>query len=230
MRLRSAALIQIVSRPSFRLALERLPSLSSSLIQQRSYGGRSSYFINTSTNESHPVLQEVISRKEAEERGLVRYFTGKPCKRGHITERYTNGGNCDDCQREEQKRARRPRRDERGSSIPRKYGISLAEWEAMFDQQGRACAICRTTEPGKLYWNTDHCHETGIVRGILCSRCNHGLGLFKDRVVNLSSGITYLERTGRRRRETVRTRPFMWDVLKARQSQHTSFLSSTSDK
>jgi hypothetical protein len=164
-------------------------------------------------------MEAIISRKEAKERGLASYFTGTPCKRGHITKRYTNGGHCDDCQRQEQRlagRTRRPDTRDRIRRIPRKYGISIAEWDAMFDNQGRACAICRTTNPGKRNWQTDHCHDTGIVRGILCTKCNRGLGFFKDRVVNLSSGITYLERTGGGRRVTVRTRPFIWDALKAK--------------
>ena len=40
---------------------------------------------------------EVISRKEAKARGLKRYFTGKPCKHGHVSERYTGSGACVEC-------------------------------------------------------------------------------------------------------------------------------------
>lgn len=42
---------------------------------------------------------ELISRKEASEKGLTRFFTGKPCKRGHIAERSTTGGMCKDCEK-----------------------------------------------------------------------------------------------------------------------------------
>ena len=41
--------------------------------------------------------REIISRKEAKSRGLKKYFTGKPCKHGHIAERYVDGGGCKDC-------------------------------------------------------------------------------------------------------------------------------------
>ncbi len=41
---------------------------------------------------------KIISRKEAKEQGLKRYFTGKPCKHGHISERYI-GGSCVECMR-----------------------------------------------------------------------------------------------------------------------------------
>lgn len=39
----------------------------------------------------------VVSRRTAEARGLKRYFTGKPCKRGHLAERYTSNGKCVAC-------------------------------------------------------------------------------------------------------------------------------------
>ena len=42
---------------------------------------------------------EIISRKEAKARGLTRYFTGKPCKHGHIAERDTGAGRCVECNR-----------------------------------------------------------------------------------------------------------------------------------
>ena len=43
-------------------------------------------------------MPKIISREEAREQGLKRYFTGKPCKHGHISERYTASSNCDSCQ------------------------------------------------------------------------------------------------------------------------------------
>lgn len=39
----------------------------------------------------------IISKKEAKEQNLKFFFTGKPCKRGHITERYLSGGHCVEC-------------------------------------------------------------------------------------------------------------------------------------
>lgn len=55
----------------------------------------------------------VVSRKQAIERGLPRYFTGKPCKHGHVSERQCPTGTCITCQRlydkSEERRAPRPR-------------------------------------------------------------------------------------------------------------------------
>lgn len=52
------------------------------------------------------------------------------------------------------------------------------------------CDICG----GKYRLGIDHCHQTGIVRGILCSYCNPGLGSFKDREDLLRLAIKYLKK------------------------------------
>lgn len=65
--------------------------------------------------------------------------------------------------------------------LKRLYGLTLAAWEALFDEQDRKCALCRTSDPrSKKGWCTDHDHETGRVRGILCKSCNTMLGLLGD--------------------------------------------------
>jgi hypothetical protein len=48
----------------------------------------------------------IVTREEAIERGLRRYFTGQPCKRGHVGERYTLNAGCLQCMNESQTRAR----------------------------------------------------------------------------------------------------------------------------
>lgn len=45
---------------------------------------------------------KIITRKEAKDQGLKRYFTGKPCKRGHVAERRMNGV-CVECSRDNEK-------------------------------------------------------------------------------------------------------------------------------
>lgn len=54
----------------------------------------------------------------------------------------------------------------------RLYGISVAELQHLLKRG--VCDICGTGEMGRL--NIDHCHATGRVRGVLCTRCNTGLG------------------------------------------------------
>jgi recombination endonuclease VII len=62
----------------------------------------------------------------------------------------------------------------------RKYGISQIDYDVMLVRQGGRCAICRTDNPGKRSFHVDHCHKTGIVRGLLCPRCNSALGFIRD--------------------------------------------------
>jgi hypothetical protein len=75
-----------------------------------------------------------------------------------------------------------------------RYGMSLEEWNAMFAAQGNACAICQRTAPGGQGWNTDHCHTSGRVRGILCCACNRGIGNLQDSAEILERAAAYLRR------------------------------------
>lgn len=79
--------------------------------------------------------------------------------------------------------------------IKRTYGITFEDYEQMFDNQKGCCKICNSrisnSRTGRLF--VDHCHKTGTVRGLLCSSCNHGLGLFKDSPTLLKKAIAYLE-------------------------------------
>jgi hypothetical protein len=67
------------------------------------------------------------------------------------------------------------------------YGISLKEYKTMCSRQKYKCKICGMPSTdnthGKLC--VDHCHNTGIIRGLLCGKCNKGLGLFNDKVESL---------------------------------------------
>jgi len=78
------------------------------------------------------------------------------------------------------------------------YGVSLGEVEEMFLEQGGKCAICKQEgfkmrDVHKSSLNLDHCHDTGLVRGLLCHNCNRALGLLKDDKNILSNAIEYLE-------------------------------------
>lgn len=67
------------------------------------------------------------------------------------------------------------------------------EYETLLQEQNSTCAICGITaeEIGKRLI-VDHNHETLKVRGLLCWRCNSGLGFFKDNQAHLAMAIEYL--------------------------------------
>lgn len=79
-----------------------------------------------------------------------------------------------------------------------KYNLSPTDVERMLKEQDGRCAICRGLIGPEWYGNlhVDHNHTTGKVRGLLCSACNTGLGLFKDSVRRLAQAIVYLEAHG----------------------------------
>jgi hypothetical protein len=83
----------------------------------------------------------------------------------------------------------------RSKSLGR-YGMTEADYDTMLTEQGGGCAICggTTMPPHQKYLAVDHCHDSMLVRGLLCSGCNHGLGHFFDNPERLRKAAAYLEK------------------------------------
>jgi len=79
------------------------------------------------------------------------------------------------------------------SALERNYGLSKAEWEHINREQRGRCAICGNSEK-RLH--LDHNHLTGAVRGLLCNRCNLGIGHFADDYARLLKAADYVETGG----------------------------------
>lgn len=77
----------------------------------------------------------------------------------------------------------------------RLYGMTEAQWNTLFDAQGKRCALCKTDVRPKRGWNTDHDHLTGKVRGILCGKCNVGIGAIGDSLPAALAVVQYLDPT-----------------------------------
>lgn len=77
--------------------------------------------------------------------------------------------------------------------LKRTFGIGYQKYAEISEEQGNVCAICGCIEQRKRLV-VDHCHQTGKIRGLLCSPCNLGLGSFKDNIVSLQGAILYLEK------------------------------------
>ena len=87
--------------------------------------------------------------------------------------------------REYEKKFHRARR------LKYEYGITEEYYSNLISLQNNSCVICSTSftiTPAKI----DHCHTSGIVRGLLCNTCNLGLGHFKDKKELLQNAINYL--------------------------------------
>jgi ribosomal protein L37E len=136
----------------------------------------------------------VIGRKDARAKGLKRYFTGKPCKHGHIADRNVITGKCSDCRfpsaakwREYNKRwsEKYPGRAQE-VKYRNRYGLELSQIPA----KPNICDICSQHHKKIVL---DHCHSSKKFRGWLCDPCNIVLGNIKDDTDILHKMIDYLK-------------------------------------
>jgi hypothetical protein len=74
----------------------------------------------------------------------------------------------------------------------RGYAFTQQEYFEMLERQGGRCAICRKISKGTGLV-IDHEHRSGKVRGLLCTKCNSGLGMFQDDPKRLTEAARYLK-------------------------------------
>lgn len=75
-----------------------------------------------------------------------------------------------------------------------KKGIDKADYLVLVEGHSNCCEICGKPADEERYKKLclDHCHETGRPRGLLCVKCNSGLGMFRDKTELLLSAVKYL--------------------------------------
>ena len=77
----------------------------------------------------------------------------------------------------------------RARKLRNRYGITIEDFNDRLTAQNGLCAICKTRPASCV----DHCHATGVVRGLLCRHCNQLLGMAFDDIATLNAAIKYLE-------------------------------------
>lgn len=85
----------------------------------------------------------------------------------------------------------------KGSFLKQFYNLTEADLVNMYEKQNGKCSICsvffeKTLLSKRKGLYIDHCHKTHKVRGLLCNKCNSGLGSFKDDASLLKKAIEYL--------------------------------------
>lgn len=94
----------------------------------------------------------------------------------------------------------RAQRQSRETHLIDRYGITHEDYLELEKQQDGLCAICKSPPVGKVrggtakYFHVDHNHTTNAVRGLLCYRCNAGIGLFRENAKTMKAAIAYLEK------------------------------------
>lgn len=127
----------------------------------------------------HKLLEEYYNRKASED--------GKAYR-------------CKECDNKAVKdyRKRNPQRwktKARNSQLRMKFGIEPEDYNKILVSQNHMCAICGTESFNNQHPRlvVDHDHVTNKLRGLLCHKCNQGLGLFKDSYENLLKAARYLK-------------------------------------
>jgi hypothetical protein len=128
------------------------------------------------------------ARRTAYETGQTTYVPAEPCKQGH-TLRWVSTNNCVQCDADARVRHKISGKLAR---IKKEYGLTREQYFALVDKQGGRCAICAEQPDSHFSLHIDHCHDTNVVRGLLCQQCNQALGLFKEDAMLMQSAINYL--------------------------------------
>jgi hypothetical protein len=131
-----------------------------------------------------------------QEKSLSEFFKDSRVSTGVI-------GRCKICDKDKYKDNRvinrkRNRKRNNDRTLQKLYGITLVDYNRMFQEQNGICAICGQPELQKNQFGVirlavDHNHIKGKVRGLLCSKCNKAIGIFNDDISLLESAINYLK-------------------------------------
>ncbi len=73
--------------------------------------------------------------------------------------------------------------------------MTFEEYKELKKRHGGKCGICRKPNKSNRELCIDHDHATGKVRGLLCSRCNLGIGLLGDTLQSVKDAAAYLKRS-----------------------------------
>lgn len=107
----------------------------------------------------------------------------------HPTAKDGKRNQCESC-RYQLRKKRHTHEDQVKSYRASRYGITMDEFNLMLTKQNNSCAICKKQFIKNPH--IDHCHETKIVRGLLCGNCNTGIGLLMEDTNILKEALIYL--------------------------------------
>lgn|SRR3972149_5037998 len=98
------------------------------------------------------------------------------------------------CKRWRREDPDRRRTSELPGRLRRSYGITLETYDVLLESQGGVCRVCYGVNPDGEMLSVDHDHATRHVRGLLCHRCNIGIGAFRDNPEFLKRATTYVRK------------------------------------
>lgn len=144
-----------------------------------------------------------MKRREAIKQNKNKYI-GKACQHCNGLWRYVKNGLCANGEcwykrnkdknkiaRDKYRKTRKGKLSYQKYRLKVRYEISIDEFNRLSEEQNNRCKICNRKEKTKQL-AVDHDHKTGKVRGLLCERCNRGLGHFNDDPQVLEKAKNYL--------------------------------------
>jgi len=119
----------------------------------------------------------------------------------NISDFYTGRKDCKDCRNAAARKIRidqpetyaKYRKRHNEYLKEKRYGMSQDQFNKMLVDQNNMCKICNNKFKDKKDTHIDHCHNSNIVRGLLCNNCNMALGQFNDNTDIMDKAIKYLE-------------------------------------
>lgn len=151
------------------------------------------------------MLKEILTKQQAKDRSLTRYYTGLPCVQGHDSERYTRNSQCIQCAKARLKKYTKTEKGKSAQSQRSKKWYDegggreffqktrvrriLGYVPEDFNSRPTVCPLCNTDDHPIVL---DHSHLTNRFRGWICRECNSALGHARDSIQILENLIQYL--------------------------------------
>ena len=135
--------------------------------------------------------KEVLSVSEFYHRNKLYTSTGLPMRQSH----------CKACTKKRsniRRESKTLREQDKNRDRIHKYGIGTEDYNRMYIKQNKVCKICKKRRPQTrksgivLDLHIDHNHQTGRVRGLLCTYCNNSLGMLDETIVTFLRAILYI--------------------------------------
>jgi hypothetical protein len=142
--------------------------------------------------------EDEFYNNRAQSKGKVHYC--KPCQAAYMAAYYQKTKETKRKKYLDENREAVARR-KRSHYLRSTFGITIEQYDEMHEAQNGLCLVCDEPEtvPDPRNPNSirrlavDHCHTTGKVRGLLCQRCNMGIGYFRDNPLLLRAAADYAE-------------------------------------
>jgi hypothetical protein len=137
-------------------------------------------------------MKNVVTWRETGVKSCTKCEVEKPIEEFSFSRGYAQW--CKECHREAARISSKKRTPEqnRTKHLKRAYNLTAEEFTYLVMEQGGVCGICGLV-PSSLF--VDHNHQTGEVRGLLCQKCNSGIGFLGDSLEGLEKAINYLKKT-----------------------------------